>query len=80
MIAVAEQTADLRHASAAIFLQLVHRQVARVRDVARAAPAPQIDGVRTRIRESSPFRAGLRDRGPIACKVPPPTLKSILHR
>ena len=51
-----------------------------VRGAPRASIPPVIDGVRTRIRESSPFRAGLRDRGPAACKVPAPSLKSLLRR
>ena len=57
MIAVAEQAANLRHTLSTIFLQLVHRQVARVRDVARAAAAPQIDGVGAR-----PAAHGVDDR------------------
>jgi len=51
-----------------------------VRGAARNPIPPVIDGVRTRIRESSPFRAGLRDRGAAACKVPVPSLKSLLRR
>lgn len=53
-----------------------------VRGAAHNPIPPVIDGLRTRIRESSPFHAGLRNSQPASCRVsaPAPTLKSIFRR